>query len=209
MKKWSYLLVGVLVGAVFATAGNAFADQIKTLVGQTVAGEYRVKVNGSALANSAIVVDGKAHVPLREVSDSMGAGVSVNGKTIEITTETNVSSSSKTTTNDIQTERFKKAEELGYEGDVTPETEKSLSEYKKTLENTLANAETSKKNLQDLIDTQTAALDKYPSQYERRTKKIEDSKIKMSELDTRIAQYKDQIADLDARLETLNKILNQ
>ncbi len=32
------------------------------MIGQTVAGEYTVKVNGSALAENAIVVDGKAHV---------------------------------------------------------------------------------------------------------------------------------------------------
>lgn len=88
MKKWSYLLSGVLIGAVVATAGSAFADQLKSLVGQTVAGEYTVKVNGNSLSESAIVVDGKAHVPLRAVSDSLGVNLKVDGKTIQITNGT-------------------------------------------------------------------------------------------------------------------------
>ncbi|MFB5761022.1 2,' 3'-cyclic nucleotide 2'-phosphodiesterase [Paenibacillus medicaginis] len=86
MNKKMYLGVGVLLGALLATAGGAAAEQINTLIGKTVAGEYNVRVNGSALSESAIVVDGKAHVPLRAVSDSLGADLVVNGKTIEINT---------------------------------------------------------------------------------------------------------------------------
>lgn len=86
MKKWMYLLIGVVIGAVFATTGSAFADQVKSMVGKQVAGEYNVNVNGNALAENAIVVQGKAHVPLRAVSDSLGANIVVNGKTIQITT---------------------------------------------------------------------------------------------------------------------------
>lgn len=92
MKKWSYLLSGILIGAVVATTGSVFADQIKSMVGQTVAGEYSVKVNGNSLTENAIVVDGKAHVPLRAVSDSLGAGVKVDGKTIQIDTQASAKS---------------------------------------------------------------------------------------------------------------------
>lgn len=58
-------------GAVVATAGSAFADPIKSLVGEKVAGEYVVKGNGNSLSENAIVVDGKVHVPLRAVTDSL------------------------------------------------------------------------------------------------------------------------------------------
>ncbi|MFC7560543.1 stalk domain-containing protein [Paenibacillus farraposensis] len=95
MKKWSYLLSGVLIGAVVATASSAFADQIKSLVGEKVAGEYSVKVNGNSLSENAIVVDGKAHVPLRAVTDSLGANLKLDGKTIQISTDS--STDTKTT----------------------------------------------------------------------------------------------------------------
>ncbi|MEK3787547.1 2,' 3'-cyclic nucleotide 2'-phosphodiesterase [Paenibacillus sp. FSL K6-1230] len=93
MNKKMYLGVGVLLGAILATAGGAAAEQINSLIGKAVDGEYNVRVNGSALSESAIVVDGKAHVPLRAVSDSLGADLVVNGKTIEIRTnaEPNIS----------------------------------------------------------------------------------------------------------------------
>lgn len=44
-------------------------------------------MNGTSLSESAIVVDGKAHVPLRAVTDSLGASLKVEGKTVEITAE--------------------------------------------------------------------------------------------------------------------------
>lgn len=86
MKKWGYLLSGVVLGAALMISSNAFADQIKSLVGKTVAGEYTVSVNGKILSEKAIVVESKAHVPLRAVSDSLGAKIKVEGKTIEVIT---------------------------------------------------------------------------------------------------------------------------
>ncbi|ASA20955.1 2,' 3'-cyclic nucleotide 2'-phosphodiesterase [Paenibacillus donghaensis] len=86
MKKLSYMLSGVVIGVILMASSSAFADQIKSFVGKTVAGEYTVSVNGKALSEKAIVVDSKAHIPLRAVSDSLGAKVNVEGRTIEVTT---------------------------------------------------------------------------------------------------------------------------
>jgi hypothetical protein len=86
MKKWGYLLSGVVLGAALMVSSSAFADQIKTLIGKSVAGEYTVTVDGKTLSEKAIVVDNKAHVPLRAVSDSLGARIKVEGKTIEVIT---------------------------------------------------------------------------------------------------------------------------
>lgn len=80
------MLSGILIGAVLMASSNAFADQIKSLVGKTVAGEYTVNVDGKTLSEKAIVVDSKAHVPLRAVSDSLGAKINVEGRIIEVTT---------------------------------------------------------------------------------------------------------------------------
>ncbi|MEK3849934.1 MULTISPECIES: stalk domain-containing protein [Paenibacillus] len=88
MNKKMYTFIGALLGVLLATSGGAAADQVKSLVGKTVAGEYNVRVNGTTLSENAIAVDGTAYVPLRSISESLGANLVVKGKTIEITTVT-------------------------------------------------------------------------------------------------------------------------
>lgn len=86
MKKSAYILGGVLLGTILTTASVTAADQVKSLIGKKVAGEYTVNVNGKILSDKAIVVNNKAHVPLRSVSDSLGGKIKIDGKTIIITT---------------------------------------------------------------------------------------------------------------------------
>lgn len=88
MNKKMYMFIGALFGVLLATSGGAAADQVKSLVGKTVAGEYNVRVNGTTLSENAIVINGTAYVPLRSMSDSLGANLAVKGKTIEIVTGT-------------------------------------------------------------------------------------------------------------------------
>lgn len=86
MKKWLYLLSGVVIGAVVATSSSAFAAQVKSLVGQKVTGEYTVVVNGKTLSDKGAVIDGRTNAPVRALSDALGADLKVEGKTINITT---------------------------------------------------------------------------------------------------------------------------
>ncbi|PNQ79708.1 stalk domain-containing protein [Paenibacillus sp. F4] len=88
MNKKMYMFIGALLGVLLATSGGAAADQVKSLVGKTVAGVYNVRVNGTTLSENAIAVDGTAYVPLRSISESLGANLAVKGKTIEIATGT-------------------------------------------------------------------------------------------------------------------------
>ncbi|MNW39767.1 hypothetical protein D3C74_168610 [compost metagenome] len=88
MNKKMYMFIGALLGVLLVTSGGAAADQVKSLVGKTVAGEYNVRVNGTTLSENAIAVDGTAYVPLRSISESLGANLAVKGKTIEIATGT-------------------------------------------------------------------------------------------------------------------------
>jgi len=85
MKKWVYLVSGVVIGALVATAGNAFADQLKSLVGKKVTGEYTVVVNGKELSDKGAVIDGRTNVPVRGVSQALGADIRVEGKKILVT----------------------------------------------------------------------------------------------------------------------------
>jgi hypothetical protein len=93
MKKWAYLVSGVVIGSLIATAGSAFADQIKSLVGKKVTGEYTVIVNGKELQDKGAVIDGKTNVPVRGVSQALGAEIRVEGKKILVTSKQAVNAS--------------------------------------------------------------------------------------------------------------------
>lgn len=99
MKKWAYLLGGIVIGALVATSGSAVAAQVKSMVGQKVTGEYKVIVNGKELQDKGAVIGGRTNAPVRAISDSIGAELKVDNNTKTITIMTNnssdVSSSSK------------------------------------------------------------------------------------------------------------------
>ncbi|AET60269.1 hypothetical protein HPL003_17625 [Paenibacillus terrae HPL-003] len=185
MKKWSYLLSGVLIGAVVATAGSSFADQVKTLVGAKVDGEYAVEVNGNSLVENAIVVDGKAHVPLRAVSDSLGAGLKVDGKTIQITTNSSASSDANVTP--VATSA----------GNSNNRYEQKLVDRKKELEQTIT---TTQKGIEDqLANLQTA---------QKSREKVSDERF-LSIGDQKIQAYKDQITQLEGIIEKSKKEIEE
>lgn len=87
MKKWTYLISGVVIGALVATAGSAFADQVKSLIGKQVTAEYDVVVNGKTLQDKGAAIDGRANVPVRSIADAIGADIRVEGKKILVTLE--------------------------------------------------------------------------------------------------------------------------
>ncbi|OPG98614.1 copper amine oxidase [Chryseobacterium mucoviscidosis] len=87
MKKVAYIAGGILIGVVLSTAGGAFADTVKSMVGKKVTGEYTVIVDGKKLSDKGAVIDSRANVPARALSDALGADVQVSGKTITITSE--------------------------------------------------------------------------------------------------------------------------
>lgn len=86
MKKVAYIAGGILIGFVLSTSAGAFADSVKSLVGKKVSGEYTVIVNGEKLADRGAIIDGKANVPVRGISEALGADIKVSGKTINVTT---------------------------------------------------------------------------------------------------------------------------
>lgn len=87
MKKWAYLVSGVLIGAVVATSGSAVAAQVKSLIGQKVTGELTVVVNGQELADKGAVINGRTNAPVRALVDALGGSLALEGKTIKVTTD--------------------------------------------------------------------------------------------------------------------------
>lgn len=81
------IVIAFLVGVLVAATGEDVAAQVKSLVGKNVTGEYLVIVNGEELSDKGAIIDSKANVPVRSLSDAIGAEVKVEGKTIYITTE--------------------------------------------------------------------------------------------------------------------------
>lgn len=86
MKKWAYLLSGVIIGVVVTASSSAAVAQVKSLIGQKVTGEYTVNVNGKTLEDKGVVVNGRTNAPVRAISDAIGAQLTIEGKTINIVT---------------------------------------------------------------------------------------------------------------------------
>lgn len=87
MKKWTYLLSGIVIGAMLATAGSALAGPIKSLVGQKVTGELSVVVNGKELPDKGAVISGRTNVPVRGIVDALGAQLTLKDGVITVTTK--------------------------------------------------------------------------------------------------------------------------
>ncbi|MFL1672211.1 copper amine oxidase [Paenibacillus dendritiformis] len=87
MKKWTYLISGIVIGAIVATAGNAFANEVKSMIGKKVTGEYEVVVNGKALQDKGAVIEGRTNVPVRGITQALGADFKVEGRKIIVTTD--------------------------------------------------------------------------------------------------------------------------
>lgn len=91
MKKFAhkiaYIAGGIIIGVVFSTSAGAFADTVKSMVGKKVTGEYTIIVDGQRLSDKGAVIDSRANVPARALSEALGADVSVSGKTITITSD--------------------------------------------------------------------------------------------------------------------------
>lgn len=87
--KVAYIAGGIIIGVVFSTSAGAFADTVKSMVGKKVSGEYTIIVDGNKLSDKGAVIDSRANVPARALSESLGADVKVSGRTIIITSEDN------------------------------------------------------------------------------------------------------------------------
>ncbi|WP_411736104.1 hypothetical protein [Paenibacillus sp. M2] len=180
MKKISIALGSFVLGLGIALPVGVFADDIKSLVGTKITGEYTVSVNGVRITDPAIVAAGKSHAPVRALADALGAkeiNVDNTEKTIDITVgsvqETNVIEPETTTPSTETTipssneyasmskvEVKKKRDYLS--NSVIPQTETAIERYEKELENPipLVDTEYIKSKLsgakEDLIKYQTA-----------------------------------------------------
>lgn len=78
MKKY---IIGALFGIALTLSTNVFADDIKSLIGKSIQGEFPVSVNGESLDKKAIVIDGTSFLPVKAVGDSLNLDVTFDKKT--------------------------------------------------------------------------------------------------------------------------------
>lgn len=72
VKKISILMLGIIIGAALAITSSVYANDIKSLVGAAIQGEFPVKVDGKELSKKALVIDGTSYVPLRVFGEAIG-----------------------------------------------------------------------------------------------------------------------------------------
>lgn len=177
MKKVAYIAGGILIGFVLSTSAGAFADSVKSLVGKKVSGEYTVIVDGKTLSDKGAVIDGKANVPVRGISEALGADIKVSGKTITITSPDEPTAS--------------EAEDNKY----TNMSKQSIEESVRTL----------KQNLIPFNERVRADLVKAIEQAEEAglAELANGKRAELAETDARIAQANADIAQAEAALAAL------
>lgn len=72
MRKY---IVGFIIGVFMTASVSAYADNIVSLVGKQVQGEFLVMVNGKELPQKAVVIDGSSYAPVRAIGESAGYDV--------------------------------------------------------------------------------------------------------------------------------------
>jgi hypothetical protein len=80
VKKY---LIGATVGVLLATTASVYADDfVPNLIGKTVEGTFKVKLNGNTVSKDAIVIDGSSYLPVRAAGEALG--LNVNFKNNEV-----------------------------------------------------------------------------------------------------------------------------
>lgn len=87
MKKLLSVTAAFVLGVIVTlSSGEAYA-QVASLIGKKVSGEVSVVVDGKTLTAKGAVIEGVTNVPVRALSDAIGADIIVEGKNVIITTQ--------------------------------------------------------------------------------------------------------------------------
>lgn len=189
LKKWSYLLSGILIGAIIATSGSAAAAQIKSLVGQKVTGELNVVINGEKLDEKGAVINGKTNAPVRAISDAIGGKLDLKGDTIYITTEDSAV---------VPTEPNGTLDDLATLKQEREKIVKKVSEYEESV----------KLYEEKYIPSDELAIkaaNGAPDSVKVYTERLEETKQKYETLKSDLAEAQKKLAEIDAKIAELNK----
>lgn len=75
MKKASYMLVGIVVGAAIMASASAAAEELSSLIGKKVDGQTVVVVDGNELSVPVALIEGTSYAPIRAIGEAVGRDI--------------------------------------------------------------------------------------------------------------------------------------
>lgn len=142
MKKY---IIGFIAGAVFATAGAVYADDV-VLIGKKIEGQTTVYKDGVRL-DSAIIVDGKSYAPTRAIGEAAGYEVSFDEGEIHLNT-----SESDNAEGDSSNETI----DVAQGGEIVVETPMTAEQLKRKMDDVVVNLTVEKHKLTHGSEAQKA-----------------------------------------------------
>lgn len=214
MKKWAYLIGGIVIGAMVATTGSALAEQVKSMIGKKVTGELSIVVNGKALQDKGAVIDGKTNVPVRSFSQALGVSVDVQGNKIVVTSNESTSKdgvSMENPNSGKSKSSLESRKDYLENVEIKPLAEKK-NEIKKSIEKSKANADEYKAYLinQKRIYEEMIQQMKEPGNTAATAADIKLRQDQLNEVnsllanDTYAATYNEQISKYENELKTID-----
>jgi len=192
MKKAGYLVIGLLAGSILSTTAGAVTAQVKSMIGTKVAAEYTVTVNGKELSDKAAIVDNKAMVPLRAVSDSLGAGIKLDSKNKKIDV---VSAEATSNSKEVDTTNNK------YAGRSETDLLKALENYKNNiLAPTMIERDQIKKQVEALEDSLQASSTEI-----KESASLEAKKKQLAEYEQMVTDAETEISLIQSAIDSISQ----
>ncbi|MGN7167963.1 hypothetical protein ACTHSJ_19055 [Paenibacillus cellulositrophicus] len=193
MKK--KLIIASVVASLFGGAAIAGAAG-NGLLGAKVQGLFSVEVNGKKI-NDAVVINGSTYIPVRSLSESIGAGLSVSGKKVVITTD------SESTDNSIVSEGKKYEINLQIEAKQKQieNLQKQIGYYQEYWNDA---KKTYDSNANDPIYKENGNKFEDSAAYKTLTEKMNEYQAEINKMKTEVDQLTNDINELKSQLSAVN-----
>ena len=172
------MIIGIIIGALLVVGGTAFAEELQSMVGESIQGEFNVSIEGSSLDTPAIVVDGTSFLPVRALGEAIGYEVSFDPE------------------GDIRLEKASTGSDNAYaEEPAVDEPEQSESDLSESEEQQLEMFGTTFETIQ-AIDEQIQSEQQFLNMYNAQLSYDGDAEV-IRELEKQIETYENRIKFLE------------
>jgi outer membrane translocation and assembly module TamA len=197
MKKISILMLGIVIGIGLAITSSVYADDIQSLIGKTIQGEFPVKIDGKTLGKKAVVIDGSSYLPVRIIGDATGYDVTFDAELgVKLTKKAGVNVVSAPGTIETKEEIQARYDKTEAEAKIEREKQENIGKAS-TISGQISNKENTLKywgkKLKDFTD---------PIVNDENKKALGDQKYNET-----ITSYQTEIDKVQAELDDLNKQL--
>lgn len=196
MKKF---ISGVIVGALLMVSTQVFGDSIN-FIGKKVANETVVKVNGEE-AGKAIIVDNKSFIPVRDISEKIGAELSFEkGGVIALTTEQTNTTPTSPIAPTTSTEPTEPATPTAPSAEVT-NLEKAIKKKKEEVADTKYKITATSEKVEQFSGLLASSINemdrqRYQLNYDAFKKSLDQLEVDLKEQETELAELEAQLAEL-------------